>query len=111
MGVMMKCGCVSMSVCSSRGGKTFDPPIPSCLTHDCLEISDTPNLEGRTAVCAYFGKRKPKRRYANDECNHSCRGKDFCECGSVKSSLDLAFFKHRPDMGQDYFFCGCFGWD
>ena len=77
---LMKCGCVSNSVCAGRDGKTFDPPIPSCVVHDCLEVADsTPDLTGRTAQCSYLPK------------NHAPR----------PSSLDLAFFKFRGENSPD----------
>jgi len=54
-----------------------------------------PDLTGRTARCTYFGMTKPRRRYANDECNYSCYRKLTCECGSESSDTNLAFFKYR----------------
>lgn len=111
MNEMMKCGCSAVGLCHTRNGITYDPPIPCCITHDCIEIADTPDLSGRTAKCTYYGKRKPNRRYCNDECNYGCRGESICNCGTEPSRTGLAFFKHKPDSPQDEFYCGCFGWD
>jgi hypothetical protein len=99
----MKCG-------HNSNGQT-DKGEPVCVICDCTEVVETPNLQGRTAKCSYFGKRKPNRRYANDECNYGCRGKPVCECGSVPSKIDLPFFEYLPNEKQDKFYCGCFGWD
>jgi hypothetical protein len=105
---LMKCGCVSNCHRINKDGTKTE----GCLVHECFEISkENISLVGRNATCSYFGKMKPNRRYCNDECNYGCRGKQNCECGSVPSSLKLAFFKHRPNLGTDEFFCGCFGWD
>ena len=69
------------------------------------------NLEGRTAKCSYYGHTKINVRYANDECNYGCHGKGKCECGSMPSNTNLAFFKYKPEEEQDEFYCGCMGWD
>ncbi len=35
-----------------------------------------------------------------------------CACGrEVDSTLNLAFFRHRPDREKDSFYCGCRGWN
>lgn len=52
---LMKCGCVAQGVLRAKGGVTFDPPIPSCLVHDCTDVADAmPDLAGRMAECAYL---------------------------------------------------------
>lgn len=54
MGVLMKCGCVSHAVCNSMNGVEFNPPIPSCVTHSCIEVAEVnPSLDGRVAKCIY----------------------------------------------------------
>ena len=85
---LMKCGCVANGVCNRWQGTDYDPPIPCCIIHDCLEIApEQPSLEGRTAKCAYG-------------------------CGIEKpSSLELAFFEYRSALPFDAFYCGCRGWD
>ena len=108
---MMKCGCAAMATCSSRAGVDYDPPIPACIIHECYEVVEAPDLSGRTAKCSYYGRLKPRHRYANDECNYGCQGNISCKCGTVPSSMGLAFFSHHPDKPQDKFYCGCFGWD
>lgn len=103
---MMKCGHTAQGHQINKDGK-----IPYCLICDCIEQAEIPNLAGRTARCSYFGKAKPNRRFANDECNYGCRGNRVCDCGEQPSEIDLPFFKHHPDKERDEFYCGCFGWD
>ena len=67
-GVLMKCGCAAQGTCSSMHGVTYNPPVPSCIVHDCIERAESPNLEGRLAQC-YCGNTRP-------------------------SSLDLPFFEY-----------------
>lgn len=105
---MMKCGHSANAI----HGKENEPCCAICAPQEsAFIVVDTPDLTGRTAKCAYFGKTKPRRRYANDECNYGCCGKDVCECGNVPSSTGLAFFERKPDLPQDEFYCGCHGWD
>lgn len=103
--VMMKCGCAAQGVMTARGGVKFDPPIPSCVIHDCIEIAETPNLTGRIAKCAYKGCKTNSRR--------STHYGAYTEDGrsEAPSSLDLPFFEHRPTEPFDRFYCGCNGWD
>jgi len=110
---LMQCGHAANALWQSP--KEFgNKDIWSCVICDGKEshvIAKQPDLEGRTARCTYFGKKKPRRRYANDECNYGCRGKLICQCGAIKSSFELPFFEYRPNEPQDEFYCGCFGWD
>jgi hypothetical protein len=109
---IMKCGCAPQGYVTHHGGLKLDPPLEACLIHDCYEsMEDVPDLKGRTAKCAYFGKTKPRRRYANDECNYGCGGNPVCNCGNQPSDFGLAFFKYKSESSQDEFYCGCFGWD
>ena len=35
-----------------------------------------------------------------------------CNCGYITgSSMNLAFFEHRPNSQLDHYYCGCHGWD
>ena len=110
---LMQCGHVAQGLWNSP--KEFNHrQIWACVICDGKEshiIAEQPNLKGRTARCTYFGNPKPQRRYANDECNFGCKGNPVCQCGSIKSSFGLPFFKYHPDKPQDEFYCGCFGWD
>ena len=109
---LMKCGCAPQGYCTSNGKVKYDPPLECCLVHKCFEPADEiPDIVGRTSRCIYFGTAKPRRRYANDECNYGCRGNDVCNCGSIPSNFKLAFYKYKPESSQDEFFCGCRGWD
>ena len=107
---ILKCGCSAQSVHQNEHDGLIKGHS-SCIIHDCCEVVSNPSLVGRIAKCVYFGKPKPNRRHANDECNYGCRGNKDCGCGSVESDLKLAFFRYCPDQSQDEFFCGCHGWD
>jgi len=104
---IMECGCAPQGTTRIDG-----VDVDICITHMCTEpMEKQPDLTGRTARCAYFGRTKPQRRYANDECNYGCRGNPVCQCGEQPSDSNLAFFKYKPDSPQDTFYCGCHGWD
>lgn len=78
---MMKCGCIAMTTCSGRGDVKYDPPIPSCIVHDCFEVADTPDLTGRIAKC---------------------------HCGATRQSGDLPFFEyHGPGSREASERCKC----
>ncbi len=96
--VLMKCGCVAQGTCSKSRGVDFDPPIPCCVIHDCLEPAESvPDLTGRKALCSYGkdgGKYKHTRPY-----------------NETKSDFNLAFFEYHPESKYDTYYCGCWGWD
>lgn len=136
--VMMKCGCAAQATCSKRDGKIYDPPIPSCVIHDCIELAVAPTLTGRKARCAYFG-----RTARRSECS-KCKNGTWCTC-ECTSSTDLAFFSFQGEGSReateicsackmhkiahvpgskacqnftpqgplpfDKFYCGCASWD
>lgn len=122
MGIMMKCGCAAQSVCSSRGGQKFDPPIPSCVIHDCIEVADTPHdLTGRMARCS-CGATKPSSPSAlafftyRGPC--SLESTETCKCGLYRSAhspekphVKCKEFIARGPNEFDSFYCGCRGWD
>ena len=95
---LMKCGCVAQGVTTKYEGKIIDPPIPTCLIHECMEEADEqPSLEGRKARCGYGkdgGRYKHHTPYAETE-----------------SKYTLPFFKYCPDQKYDDYYCGCYGWD
>lgn len=92
---LMKCGCSAMAIMKTENGD-----VPCCIVHDCTEINDKPlDLTGRKAKCAYYGGVKPRRRYANDECNYGCHGESTCGC-LVDSSLDLSFFVYQGENSR-----------
>lgn len=121
-------------------GIPVDPPIPSCVVHDCTEPAEIkPDLTGRMARCIY-------RHEGN-------KGSQRPGPSPIPSSYDLAFFEYcgpgsrtateiclcgyaiaaheknggncpkngkRSNSGKfeaqgpqefDRFYCGCFGWD
>lgn len=81
---LMKCGCVAQGVRTSAGGVKHDP-IPSCLTHDCIEVADArPDLTGRMAKCFYSHERSGRAD------RHQNPGKS-----PVPSSYDLVFFEYQ----------------
>ncbi len=83
VGIMMECGCAASGNLRVNGG----PALVCCGVHDCTEVAAVePDLTGRKARCSYGGKEVP-------------------------SCSTLAFFKHRPTMEYDEYYCGCFGWD
>ena len=104
--VLMKCGCVAQGVCSGKGGVKFDPPIPSCIVHDCIEVAqEQPDLIGRVARCRYFG-RGGFRQYGPIHGGGKCSRVE-CEC-LVPSNYALPFFTYGGDKSaSDSFFCGC----
>lgn len=100
---VMKCGCVAMAINQSRGG------IPCCFTHDCDDIGEQPNLDGRIARCAYFGKPVKESSY-NGNCCNTCRRGDICRCEKPSSS-SLWFFIYKPQEEFDEYYCACHGCD
>lgn len=83
---MMACGCRASGTCTSLHGVKYDPPVPVCVVHSCIEVGEEPNLEGRVAKCS------------------SCRR-------TQPSTEPAAFFTHYPNHDTDSFYCGCRGWD
>ena len=81
---MMGCG-HSANAKNEDGG----PVCAICVGLDprATVIVEPPNLSGRKAHCSYGA--------------HAI----------VDSSIDLAFFEHRPDVPEDVYYCGCYGWD
>ena len=122
---MMKCGCVAMSVCSSRGGVKYDPPIPSCITHDCFEVAEGPDLSGRTAQCSYFPKGHAPKPSSLDlaffvfKGDGSMESKERCVCGYYEiahkkrplKELKCSGFRPHGPFEFDEYYCGCHGWD
>ncbi len=104
---ILKCGCAGQMQHTNGSGKCLGKGEnhPSCFIHNCCELVDVPNLEGRIAKC---GTSKNGIGRFN-ECD-DCRGKDRCAC-QKPSSLSLAFFKYCPDKEFDSYYCGCIGWD
>jgi hypothetical protein len=100
---IMKCGCVAMTINHSRGD------IPWCMTHDCGEIGEQPNLKNRKARCAYYGKIVP-RRERNSSCCDICMPGKVCQCEKISSSK-LWFFVHKPNEPFDEYYCACHGCD
>ena len=112
---MMKCGCAA-----AGKRKVGEEWVPSCAVHDCIEQVETPNLEGRTAMCgthapqpsslalAFFQYRGPGSRDATQ----------VCKCGYYESAhtdypdrLKCKKFEARGPMLNDLYYCGCRGWD
>ena len=99
--VMMKCGHQAQGV--DRDGK---PVCVICagVVPGAYEIAEKPDLVGRKARCAYYGK-MPRR----NECS-VCTWDKPCQC-ERDSVLGLAFFEYVPDEEFDVFYCGCHSWD
>lgn len=120
---IMKCGCAAQGFCSSKGGKVFDPPIPSCVVHDCLEVADTvPVLAGRMAKCAYSGCKTNPKPSSPELAFFEFMGKgsreatEMCVCGyhliaHQKKLVKCKQFIAKGPQEFDKFYCGCRGWD
>lgn len=112
---MMKCGCAAAGT-----RKIGEEWVPSCVVHDCIEQVETPNLEGRTAICgthapqpsslylAFFQYRGPSSRDATE----------ICKCGyhqiahiNHPDRIKCKEFTPRGPMLNDLYYCGCKGWD
>ena len=92
---MMKCGCAGQATCSGRDGKIFDPPIPACIIHDCIEVADAPNLAGRIAKCSYSGCQTNPRKCTHYG-NYGPDGRS-----EAPSSLDLPFFEYLGEGSRE----------
>lgn len=103
-GAMMKCGHSANSILHHKDGDK-----PACVICDCFEVTEVPDLTGRQARCAYYGKTFRPRR---NECNTCAQQPDnICRC-ERPSTMSLAFFAHHPTEEFDEFYCGCaVGWD
>lgn len=123
MAVIMACGCTPSGMKTMSAGIKLDPPVPSCVTHDCTEVApEQPDLTGRDARCGYgcgaerpsspdlpfFEYHGPGSREATVicECGHNItahtREGSMCKCTS---------FKRRGPRETDSYYCGCRGWD
>lgn len=81
---MMACGHSANAVSNDQ------PCCAICLisgSNNATTIIEPPDLSHRQAQCSYGA--------------HAI----------VSSSLDLAFFEHRPEQEKDIYYCGCMGWD
>lgn len=90
--ILMACGC-------RANGTEKDTGRPACAIHHCFETAPAPDLTGRVARCQYYGGR----------ITGSYRG-GICS-SEQPSSLELAFFAHKPNEERDSYYCGCCGWD
>ena len=138
--ILMKCGCVAQGVLTSIRGVPVNPPVPSCVIHDCIEPADAkPDLTGRKARCVYNHNSRPGQppRPSSfdlaffEYCGPgSQRATEYCVCGYLKSAHDAATdacprntkplsgkrsptgkFQARGPLEFDLYYCGCFGWD
>jgi len=97
---MMSCGHAANSVHVLADGTRE----PACVICSCFEVVESPNLEGRTARCVYYGLKTH-----HNECR-TCPRDGYCSC-EKPSSVDLAFFSAQLDQPHDSFYCGCHSWD
>lgn len=98
---MMKCGHAANAYYVADNQE-----LPSCVICDCREVVESPNLEGRTARCSYYGKRGGR----NWESHFGPRPDDGICRAEVPSSEQLPFFSAK-DGEFDSYYCGCWGWD
>lgn len=122
--VIMKCGCAANATCSRMGEREYNPPIPSCVIHDCIEVADEqPDFTGRMARCAYFKTCKhiqpsdpEKLAFFEYRGPGSPESRDICKCGfhvkaHVKEDFKCKDFVARGPNEFDMYYCGCRGWD
>lgn len=105
---LMKCGHTAQGV-----DENGNPVCVICygINAGATEIADTPDLEGRKARCAYYGKKFRDNGRGANECPVCDRQSgNACRC-ERPSSIDLPFFEWKPDEEFDLFYCGCHGWD
>jgi len=123
---LMRCGCVAQGTCSSKDGVAFDPPVPACVIHDCLELAEAvPDLTGRVAQCAYSPAGHAPQPSSFDLAFFEFLGEgsreatDICQCGfsrvahegPVSTPLKCKEFIAKGAAEFDRYYCGCLGWD
>jgi len=102
---MMKCGCAAQGLRHMSDGSK----VPSCITHDCIEVAAvTPDLTGRKARCAYYGKTTARRGSygGGNECNYGQSEASRCTC-EQPSSPNLPFFEHCGPESREAAKCRC----
>lgn len=99
MNEMMACGHAANAVSNGK------PVCVICsgLSNAAETVVETPNLEGRMAVCSYARNGKPH--------TGGSRQRFVGAPAPVPSSTNLPFFKRVPDGEFDEYYCGCWGWD
>ena len=70
----------------ANGWHGTEPVCAICFPDPKAGLATVVDLTGRMAQCPY--------------CHHQ-----------QESSLELAFFQHRPEQETDSFYCGCRGFD
>lgn len=133
--VLLKCGCSNIAH-HAQPHDDLPENHPSCPVHDCCEITTTPDLTGRVAICtqchkreqpsslalAFFNYRGPGSREALTICQcgyayvaHTAEGRarnvpsnrrTVVEDGRCKTGFVL-----RGPNATDTYYCGCRGWD
>ena len=104
----MKCGCSGFAT-HQKEHDGLPKDHPCCITHDCCEVVETPNLKGRRARCSYYGQPVKGGNY-NSNCCGKCVVGDVCKC-EEDSSPNLWFFQRKPDSEFDEYYCACHGAD
>lgn len=99
---MLKCGCSGM-MAHNNPHDGLASGHPTCIVHECCEVVPAPDLTGRLARCAYYGKEVNR-----NECDR-CYG--VCSDERPSNVTHLAFFEYHPDQPYDEFYCGCHSWD
>lgn len=100
---LMTCGCAGNAQRVQADGTR----IPVCSTHDCIDVAPSPpDLTGRIARCAYYGKRtSPRGSYGGgNECNYGQSDAPICTC-EQPSSRALPFFEYCGEGTRDAQHC------
>lgn len=103
---MMACGHAANAKHMNKSTGEWEPSCVICFGDPrALQVIEKPDLTGRTARCAHYGR--PRRH-----------GRGVCD-GERPSDFNLAFFVYRGpgsnywqgESDHDEYYCGCWGWD
>lgn len=94
---MMKCGCAAQGTCSSMGGVEYNPPIPSCVVHSCIEVAETqiPNDRMAKCDCGKISPSSPNLPFFEFKGEGSPSSKERCKhCGYFESAHWPSWMAH-----------------
>lgn len=106
---MMACGHAANAQHMNKQTGEWEPSCVICFGDPrAVQVIEKPDLAGRTARCAYYGR--PRRE--------SPRRGEPCDA-EKPSDFNLAFFVYRGpgsnywqgEAAHDEYYCGCLGWN